>query len=1158
MDTQDTITQGEPMDTEPTTINVPATKPTKLEDILNEVPGIEIEDTYTYKFEIESWSQLRNHDKFHGPTFEAVGSTWRLLLFPNGNRQTERMSIFLESVEAPEHQKDKDSKWHICLQFAIAIANPEDETSYWNMQAQHRFNPSETDWGFNHFIQFNQLSIPLPDNQRPLVENDKTVIVIYMKRMKDATGVLWHNFADYDSKKETGFVGLKNQGATCYMNSLLQSLYFTSYFRKATYQIPTDTDEPQKSVPLALQRVFYNLQFSDNPVDTRELTKSFGWDTLDSFMQHDVQEFNRVLQDNLESKMKGTKAEGAITRLFVGKMKSYIKCINVDYESSRVEDYYDIQLNVKGMKNLTDSFNDYVKVETLDGENKYRAEDHGLQDAKKGVIFEAFPSVLHLQLKRFEYDIERDALVKINDRHEFSPVLELDDYLSEDAKSKITVPQRYHLHGVLVHSGDLSGGHYFALIRPQKNGKWYKFDDDRVVPVLDREVFEDNFGGEFHKTGQPNFKTFKRFTNAYMLVYVRESDLDDMLSPVEGSDIPEHLRKRLEDEKIALEKRRKEKEEAHLYMQVKVLTNKEIVDHEGFDLCNYEDKQTPVTPMRNLKTKKDMTFAQFKDMVGQEVGIPPARFRLWTMVGRQNKTIRPDTPISDAALDTPMHVLAQKHTKVGVEGLRLYLEEAETDQPIATNPATGEPIWFLPVNEQGTSQQFILFLKHYDPLEQKMRYAGKITMKSRSSRIGDLPALICARMQWPPNTEIRMYEEVKPTMIDKLDKLGITFQQAELGDGDIICFQKVHDPSTLPDPNMADVTQYFDSIVNRVTVIFRPRNKESVKENEGGDVEMVLSKKMIYDQAVKKLAEKIGADPEKVRLTPFTGQAGKSKDFKKSPTVTVNEMLGMSSTYSPTPNNIILYEVLDINVSELETKRYLKITYLEGKTLKEHGPYDILLPKTARAPEIMDAVLERVRSEQANAKPEAKTENGVNGTPATPLLLDPAKLRLFEVKDNKFHRYLDENWVQGILEGTTLYVEDKPPEEEEVVGQGDRMVRVFHYQRDPTKTHGIPFQFVAREGEMFSETKKRLFPRMGLNEKDFAKVKWTVVPQATHLINRVSATLEDGDILADKLNGQTQDQLGADHVDKSGKSSGFRPFEKAIKIFVSVFLVLAG
>ena len=135
---------------------------------------------------------------------------------------------------------------------------------------------------------------------------------------------------------------------------------------QAVYQIPTEDDEPIKSVSLALQRVFYQLQTSDTPVGTTELTKSFGWDSLDSFMQHDVQEFNRVLQDNLEGKMKvssksafiflsckgslllclfirniqDTKADGAITKLFVGKMKSYIKCVNVDYESSRVEDYY--------------------------------------------------------------------------------------------------------------------------------------------------------------------------------------------------------------------------------------------------------------------------------------------------------------------------------------------------------------------------------------------------------------------------------------------------------------------------------------------------------------------------------------------------------------------------------------------------------------------------------------------------------------------------------------------------------------------------------------------------------------------------------------------------------------------------------------------------
>lgn len=35
----------------------------------------------------------------------------------------------------------------------------------------------------------------------------------------------------------------------------------------------------------------------------------------------------------------GTLAEGAIQKLFVGKMKSFIKCVDVDYESSRIEEF---------------------------------------------------------------------------------------------------------------------------------------------------------------------------------------------------------------------------------------------------------------------------------------------------------------------------------------------------------------------------------------------------------------------------------------------------------------------------------------------------------------------------------------------------------------------------------------------------------------------------------------------------------------------------------------------------------------------------------------------------------------------------------------------------------------------------------------------------
>ncbi|KAJ7456038.1 hypothetical protein B0H11DRAFT_232025 [Mycena galericulata] len=86
------------------------------------------------------------------------------------------------------------------------------------------------------------------------------------------------------------------------MNPLLQLLYCTRAFRRAVYEIPTEDDLPTESVALALQRVFYHLQVSDQPVGTSEIAKSLGPKTLDS-SQRDVATFNRILQDKLESLM---------------------------------------------------------------------------------------------------------------------------------------------------------------------------------------------------------------------------------------------------------------------------------------------------------------------------------------------------------------------------------------------------------------------------------------------------------------------------------------------------------------------------------------------------------------------------------------------------------------------------------------------------------------------------------------------------------------------------------------------------------------------------------------------------------------------------------------------------------------------------------------
>ncbi|RCH84208.1 hypothetical protein CU097_006643 [Rhizopus azygosporus] len=509
-----------------------------LPSVLPIYKELEQVDFYIHHWEIKEWSNL--DQRTHGPVFEVAGYKWRTLLFPKGNGQHEMASIYLEVVQNQDQKKD----WAICGQFAIVISDPSNPKHFFSNHAHHRFCNEEVDWGFTRYYPLKTLN--------SFLKNDQVTISIFLRIVKDETGVLWHNLINYDSRKETGYVGIRNQGATCYMNSLIQSLYFTNIFRKAVYKIPTEKEDPNNSVVLALQRCFYNLQFADESVGTTELTKSFGWDSSDAFMQHDVQEFSRVLQDNLELKMKGTLVDGAVTNIFMGKMKSFIKCIHVDYESSRVEDFYDIQLDVKGCKNVDESFKKYVALETLDGENKYMAEGHGLQDACKGVSFEKFPPVLHLQLKRFEYDMQRDTMVKINDRYVFPDTMDLREYCS--APSNDPGEHIYVLHGVLVHSGDIDGGHYFALLKPQKDSKWFRFDDDRVTPVTLREVFEDNYGDDDHddEIRCTSAKALKKFTNAYMLVYFQKNKLDEILEPIEENEIPKHLNKSIKDNARAL------------------------------------------------------------------------------------------------------------------------------------------------------------------------------------------------------------------------------------------------------------------------------------------------------------------------------------------------------------------------------------------------------------------------------------------------------------------------------------------------------------------------------------------------------------------------------------------------------------------------------
>lgn len=357
---------------------------------------------------------------------------------------------------------------------------------------------------------------------------------------------------NYDSV--VNYNGIINEAMTCYMNSLIQTLFHIGYFRRAVFQIPLDSNETQgESVVYSLQRLFYDLMQEKSPASTNKLINSFGWSREEIFIQHDVQEFNLMLNDLMENKMKGTKSEGTFKYLFEGTSENYIECLEVPYRSIKVEKFYDLQLTVKNCKNIYESLQKFTEVETLEGDNMYEAEGHGKQRAKKGVRFSDFPKVLMFQLKRFEYNPIKDSMEKINEMFEFPDQLNLDEFvldkdpnsnenekINEENKQKIKY--EYSLYSVVVHKGTIDRGHYYAFIKPENQNQWYQFNDEIVRKADSYEVFANNYGGHFkifrHKErGIINEITQKSDGNAYLLVYIRYDLLGEILQKVTEEDV---------------------------------------------------------------------------------------------------------------------------------------------------------------------------------------------------------------------------------------------------------------------------------------------------------------------------------------------------------------------------------------------------------------------------------------------------------------------------------------------------------------------------------------------------------------------------------------------------------------------------------------------
>ncbi|XP_070538663.1 ubiquitin carboxyl-terminal hydrolase 9X-like isoform X2 [Ptychodera flava] len=421
---------------------------------------------------------------------------------------------------------------------------------------------------------------------------------------RDSPLIEWEFLPPVGPRPMRGFVGLKNAGATCYMNSVLQQLYMVRMIRAGILSAegaaadlddefsgdekhdnetnidPGETDsqedrsiskqEERKEYDVGVlkqvQAIFGHLAQSKLQYYVpRGFWKHFKlWgEPVNLREQHDALEFFNSLVDSLDEALKSLGYPAILSKVLGGSFADQKICKDCPHRYSREESFTTLNVDIRNHQNLLDSLEQYVKGDLLEGANAYRCEKCNKKvDTVKRLCIKKLPVILAIQLKRFDYDWERECAIKFNDHFEFPREFDMEPYTvaglakiegeeihddnedsNIDSEDNANVSTKYKLVGVLVHSGQASGGHYYSYILTRNNPdaapRWYKFDDGEVTECKmddDEEMKNQCFGGEYmgevfdHNMRRMSYRRQKRWWNAYILFYERMDNPEKELS----------------------------------------------------------------------------------------------------------------------------------------------------------------------------------------------------------------------------------------------------------------------------------------------------------------------------------------------------------------------------------------------------------------------------------------------------------------------------------------------------------------------------------------------------------------------------------------------------------------------------------------------------
>ncbi|XP_074268336.1 ubiquitin carboxyl-terminal hydrolase 23-like [Silene latifolia] len=304
--------------------------------------------------------------------------------------------------------------------------------------------------------------------------------------------------------------GLVNLGNTCFLNSVIQCLTYTEplvgYLQSGKHQTSCRVAgfcafcAIQNHVNRALQSSGRILAPKDLVSNLRRVSRNFRnarQEDAHEYMIHLLESMHKCcLPSGVPSESPGAYEKSVVHRIFGGRLRSQVKCLQCSYCSNTFDPFLDLSLEIVKADSLCNALKHFTSPEQLDGgEKQYKCErcKQKVRALKQLTVSKA-PYVLTVHLKRFRSYFSGQ---KIDKKVQFDSTLNLKPFVTGDYEDDLT----YTLYGVLVHAGwSAHSGHYYCFVRTS-NGLWYSLDDNMVTQVSERVVMEQK---------------------AYMLFYVRD------------------------------------------------------------------------------------------------------------------------------------------------------------------------------------------------------------------------------------------------------------------------------------------------------------------------------------------------------------------------------------------------------------------------------------------------------------------------------------------------------------------------------------------------------------------------------------------------------------------------------------------------------------